>query len=69
MLKRSNFLPAESYRTEVTLIQTRNGYERFMNFDCVMYPAQDEEFGMTADECDQEGDGSSMLLSASNERP
>jgi hypothetical protein len=34
-----------------------------------MCPAQDEEFGMTADECDQEGDGSLMLLSASSERP
>jgi hypothetical protein len=64
MLKRSKLVAGGFGRTGTTLIQTQCMLRRFMNFDCAMWPAQDEQLGMTADKCKEEEDGYSILLSS-----
>ena len=40
-----------------------------MNFGCVLWRIQDELWGMTQNECEEEEDGYSLVLSSSNKRP
>jgi len=40
-----------------------------MNFGCAMWRIQDELWEMTQNECEEEEDGYSLVLSSSNIRP
>jgi hypothetical protein len=49
-----------------TLIKTRFQLREIMNFGCARWRIQDELWGMTQNECEEEEDGYSLVLSSSN---